>query len=378
MEELITNKNMSLVMNCIFKSEKISRSEIAKELGLTKASLTEIVKKLLDTGLIHETQYQAGKIGHPKMGLELDGDNYVILGIRLNRDYIKAIVCSLHGRELYYKSEEIMRTDGAEIVLGRIKEAAADCIVRFKDKRILGIGIAVPGPFNSETNKIILMSGFEGWENIDLKKRLEDEFKLPVIVEHDAVCGALNEYYYGSHAESKVLAYVATDVGIGAGIVAKGLPFKGAMGAAGEFGHTCIDINGPRCVCGNFGCLEGYCSTENLRKASGGQKDAESILYEIKEGDGEYISIFNRMCDYLGVGLVNFINIVNPDTLIITDNIAIPGKKTFERLDKVLAERLLPEIYNNTKLIVKPQDKDYILFGACALVVGELIINKQF
>lgn len=246
---------------------------------------------------------------------------------------------------------------------------------------VLGIGVAIPGPFLSDAETIILMSGFPGWETVDINSELSKEFGLPVFLEHDANCGALAELWYGQVGDNDNMVYVVADLGVGAGIVINGKLYNGDLGIAGEIGHSTIDYSGPKCECGNCGCLELYCSTKVLLQeykketasqpeySGSGSKTVEEVLKCVANGDPLARKVFKRVATFLGIGLVNVVNSFNPGLIVIGDRITLAGDYLLEVVDEVLKARLLKPIYDRVEIRLGSFIKDPILYGASALVL---------
>ena len=375
---IIKEDNAALVLRLIYESDGISRLGLSNLTGLTQAGITKIVQRLLEIDIVSESPTSTAIRGRPQVTLNLNRAQFVTMGIRLNRHYIRLSICDLGGHLIEQSEVQIDASMGVNKALVEMKTLILKYTKKFEDKHILGIGVAVPGPFLVKEQKILLMSGFEGWGKVALKKDLEEACKLPVMIEHDALCGALNEYYYEEHCQSDTVIFVAADKGVGAGILIEGEPFHGTIGTAGEFGHASIDYNGKKCVCGNRGCLEMFCSTNTIvQKYGDSSKTATEILLEAKNKHTYARQIFEETSRYLGIGLVNLVYTFNPKTIVVSDTLAIPSDLLYQNIDCVLKERLLPDIYHHTKLIVRPPDKDYMLWGANALVLRRLFTNSD-
>ncbi|NLG24006.1 MAG: ROK family protein [Clostridiales bacterium] len=252
---------------------------------------------------------------------------------------------------------------------------------------VMGIGVAVPGPFDYNSQRITLMSGFPGWDRIDIQRELAEEFGIPVFMDHDAKCGALAEMWHGVHRMSNNLLYICADRGVGAGFILDGKIYRGRTGFAGEIGHTSINMFGPICECGNHGCLELYCSTnaleEEYRREGFSLTDsprtdvsrvtAKDILRAVRGGDPLATRVYERVVSYLAFGAVNVVNSLNPEVLIFGDKMIEGGELFIETARKVLRNYLLPEVYDNLILDVSTLEGDPMLLGASVLVFEELL-----
>lgn len=169
---------------------------------------------------------------------------------------------------------------------------------------------------------------------------------------------------------------------IGTGIVIDGEIYHGAMGIAGEIGHTCIDINGAKCICGNRGCLDLYASSaallnninEDYRKQDKPPVTLAQVEELLRQKDEVCIRNFEKICKYIGYSIVNLVNLINPDIVVIGDEIpAIAPELTREMVSDVVWKSILPQLRDSLKLIVNTEARDDILAGA-----GIIAINKVF
>lgn len=374
--------NRALVMRLIHKMEVCSRAELAKQSGLTKASITVITQQLIDAGVVKEVGLISGTKGRRSIGLTLEWDRYLCIGIRLTRQNIHAGLFDIAGK--LYAEEECAISEHAtpEDAMDLVKGLVRSLIHRADSRAILGIGLALPGPIIYEENSIAFMSAFPGWENVNVKEILYEEFHIPILIEHDALCFAQSEWRKCDQNDYRLLLCVLAGQGVGAGIIDGGRPVRGALGCAGEIGHMSLNPNGPRCDCGNFGCMEKYASTLALEQEIalalksrpehplyGTKPRFQDIIQAVKAGDELAVRLFTRAGEYLGYGLVNLINLLNPDIVIVTDSLAECKELLQTVLQDTLAQRLSPKILSRTKLVVKPSDHCQAIKAATSLIV---------
>jgi predicted NBD/HSP70 family sugar kinase len=226
------------------------------------------------------------------------------------------------------------------------------------------------------------MSAFPGWENVSIKKELFEAFGIPVLLEHDGLCFALSEWWDRDSQDYQLMVCVLAGQGVGAGIVESGRPIRGALGCAGEMGHMSLDVHGPRCDCGNYGCLEKYVSTLALEKRMaealkarpkhplyGRAPGYREILKAVREGDALATQLFTEAATYLGYGIVNMINLLNPDIVVVTDSLAECNELMQQVLDLTVRSRLSEKILSRTKLVVKPSSEYLAMQAATSLIV---------
>ncbi len=374
--------NRSLVMRLIHKMEVCSRAELAKQSGLTKASITVITQQLIDAGVVKEVGLISGEKGRRSIGLTLELDRYLCIGIRLTRQNIHAGLFDIAG-EIYAEEERAISEHATpEDAMNLVKELVRNLILRSDSRAILGIGLALPGPIIYEENSMAFMSAFPGWENVNVKEILYEEFRMPILLEHDALCFAQSEWRKCDQDDYRLLLCVLAGQGVGAGIIDGGRPVRGALGCAGEIGHMSLNPSGPRCDCGNYGCMEKYASTLALEREMalalksrpehplhGTKPHFQDIVRAVKAGDELAARLFTRAGEYLGYGLVNLINLLNPDIVIVTDSLAECTELLQTVLQDTLAQRLSPKILSRTKLVVKPSDQCQAIKAATSLIV---------
>jgi predicted NBD/HSP70 family sugar kinase len=381
----IQEMNRSLVLRLIRRLNICSRAVIAKETGLKQATVTNIVNDLIKFGLVKETGIISGKKGRRSIGITLDDQKFSVIGLRLTRKYYSIGLFGLNGGIKYKDTKAIKIKNGSRTALEKIKKSILDLINK-SNNEILVLCMTVPGPFIESEGKIVVMSEFPGWENINLYKELKSYLKIPVHLEHDANAGALAEWYAMSPNElPKNMVYIAAGQGIGSGIIYNGKIFKGAQGIAGEIGHMSIEYDGIECECGRKGCLTKYFSTIALvREAKKGLKyhpesilnkrcDFDNIVYAVKKNDMYARDIFQKILKYLVVGLVNVINIFDPDKIIIGDEFARFDNELLEHLKSEISKVVIPSIYNRITFSISNRKEDPAFIGAGYLAINRVI-----
>jgi glucokinase len=240
---------------------------------------------------------------------------------------------------------------GREQVLWNIVNAV-EAVIGNVDRTLLkGLAIGVPAPINPSSGTIFTIPGLKEWDNFPLAEYLRQKLSLPVFVENDANLAALGEYTFGvgGGKDYRCLVYLTISTGVGTGIIYKGQFFEGSNGFAGELGHTTVDVNGERCVCGNTGCLAHYVCGGAIRNQAINllQNGADSVLREwcngdltkitskmvgeaAQQGDQTALELLQRTGKYLGAGVTNIIHAFNPDVIVIGGGVAQIGAPLFE------------------------------------------------
>ena len=274
---------------------------------------------------------------------------------------------------------------GASAVLERIVSDARSLMQKYGS--CCAVGVAVPGPYLRREGRIAVMTEFAGWEKIDICKQLGAAFEQPVFVEHDANAGALGEWSRSANiGRDDVLVHLLASEGIGAGVVIGGKIISGYRGIFGEIGHMSINAMGPRCLCGNRGCLEMYCSALALvRDVQAGLPEhpessltseqkitAEVIFRHMNAGDAYSRSAVLRTGHSLGCGVANLVNIYDPKEIVISDVMSGGGEVMLQAIREAAKERLLPEVWRDLTIRYSAVPEDLILYGAASVAIDKI------
>lgn len=385
--ESVLNSNLRLVVRSILDMENPTRISLAKSLDLSQSAITKIVNRLQKSQLVQESRCIDTDRGRKPIKLLVNTELAISLAVRINRNYISAILCSIDGKVLYRARHKISADEGIQAAMVTLKSLITKTLEQAK-LQVWSIGIALPGPLDVRRERIAMMSGFPGWNEVDLKKELEAEFHLPVFLDHDANCGARAETWYGEYRHCKSLVYILCDRGIGVGFVLGDDVYENPRGFTGEFGHMSINCFGPKCECGNHGCLELYASTVALEREYQRELfengfdhtemvDAPDICKLVEQGDEVARRAFARVSRYLAFGMVSLINLLNPETVVFDDRITEGGAYFLEVVKDTLKKHLLPSVYDELQVNVSTLNGDGVLLGAGALTFEQLLENPD-
>ncbi|MCD9024991.1 ROK family protein [Cohnella silvisoli] len=308
----------------------------------------------------------------------------VYAGIDLGGTKILAVILDESGTILNKSEQSTDAQEGSEAVIQRMIQLIKDCLE--PSYQLTGIGVATAGTLNAQEGIVALASNL-GWNQVPLGKRLEQAFGVPVNLENDANAAAYGEWAAGAGRGTKNCVYVTVSTGIGAGIVSAGRLIRGRDSSAGELGHITIDWNGPRCLCGNVGCLELYASgTAIARRAQqlATQFPEEALMLTGRAGtnpitsrhvaeaasNGDELSakILREAGQALGAGLVSIIHVMNPEVLIVGGGAASIGAPLLDPMHQVIAERGISSMAAGVKVVSPSLGKEAGAIGAALLV----------
>lgn len=280
-----------------------------------------------------------------------------IVGVDLGGTNVSVGLLPMEGGEVL--GLRTLRTEaqrGAKFVVDRMVEMVEASIAQVLSQHggtraeVAGVGIGAPGPLNRVTGTVIHAPNM-GWRNFPLRDLIANAVKLPAALDNDANCATFGEWWQGAGRDVNTLVGVTLGTGIGGGIVLNGALYHGCSDIAGEIGHMTIEANGRRCKCGNYGCLEQYASGTAiaLRAVEGIEAGAETVLVDLVKGRLDQISaatvyqgvllqdpfateVMKETAKFLGAGVANLINILNPEMVVISGGVTQAGEYLFEPL----------------------------------------------
>ncbi|HRR90880.1 MAG TPA: ROK family protein [bacterium] len=379
--------NRSLVLQTIRAHSPISRIELTELTTLTPTTITSLVDEFIKYGLVKEIGNIKGGVGRSRTLISINSEAYYVLGIDLARTSISAGIVDLAGNLLTVKRVSSDLNQHFPVTLNTLEETIHSLLDEISSQikeKIIAIGIGSPGPLSPSKGVIISPPNFTGWSNIPLKEIMEREFGLPTFIENDAKACALGERWFGCCKNTDNFVYLAVGTGVGAGIIIDGDIYRGEGELAGEIGHTTIDINGPRCSCGNYGCLEIYTSVisliDRIEKEEGlkslirdGHIETLSSFYRsAREGNIRAVEILNDYCFWVGVGVVNIINTLSPSAVVLGREALINGSDLIiPRVEKVVAERSFFITSQQTRILASSIGQDTGVIGAATIALQE-------
>lgn len=288
----------------------------------------------------------------------------MVVGIDLGGTKIAGVLTSPSGKILMDVNIPTEAHKGKKQVINNIKKAI-DMLMKSRKVKLKAIGIGAPGPILYEKGIVFDAPNLPGWKRVNLKKVLEKEYDVPVFVDNDANCAALAEAWFGAGKMAENFIYMTVSTGIGGGIIINKHIYRGRLGSAGEFGHMIIDSKGPKCGCGNNGCLETLASGTALKRITG----MEGIAVELaaRQGNKEAKKAVQEIVHHLSIGIGNLVNIFNPELIVIGGGVSNMRELIFTPLRKEFKKHALNLPARSVKIVkAKLGDKAGML-GAAAL-----------
>ena len=351
--------NRSLVLQTLFHQGAMSRADLARETGLTRVTISDLVAELIADGFVVEKGVrEASGPGKPAILVDLDRDGHRIVGIDLSdSDSFIGAVLTLDG-DIVARREVAL--PAADDVVATVVQLARE-LVADSHAPVLGIGVGTPGVVDD--HGVILTAPHFGWAGFDLEGALQSALGLPVLVANDANAAVLAEYTFGGAGDDVLLVKVGR--GVGSGLLAGGQPMRGSRHAAGEIGHVTVGTDGgPLCVCGKVGCLEAWLSVPALsaRIAEASADALEGILRDAGER--------------LGIALAPVVGVLDLSEIVLAGPPELLDGPLAQATVETLRTRTLAQFHDGVRVRMTEQGQDIVLRGAAVMVLsGQLGVS---
>lgn len=393
-QEDLRNHNLSVTLDTLLRAQKpMSRADLAKETGLTKATLSLLASMLIESGVVQEGEpVVSTTYGRPSTPLEIRGGSIAGIGLQINTDGYGCLALDLNGDTLgrEWVSEDMTGTDPYEI-FAKLDAMTFPLESRLKRRgcKVVGAGFALPGIVTDDM--WLLVARNLGWENVNLT-RFNVVRRLDVVAGNEAKMAAIAQIpgYATERApflnvvdRTDSFIYLSADIGIGGAVVRDGEVVMGSHGFAGEIGHLSVAMDGPLCSCGRHGCLEAFAGRRALVEAAGIAEDGDAtsseaidmFLQRWRAGDSDVAKVVDQAADALVSAIASAVNLVDVDTVLLGGLWTHFG----DELATVLEGRLRSEIlgYPNVKIrvFVPPVALHPSLYGAAEMGLRRFIEN---
>tara|TARA_R110002020_G_scaffold152794_6_gene331132 strand:- start:68264 stop:69403 length:1140 start_codon:yes stop_codon:yes gene_type:complete len=350
------NHNRSLVLQTLYRQGELSRADIARETGLTRVTISDLVAELIVDGLIVEIGHREGsRPGKPATMLELNAEAFDIIGIDLS-DYsmFRGAVMDLHGGIRHRHDIPLAESTGADATAKVI--SLIDALVATVSRPVLGIGVGSPGVV--DLAGVVLSAPNLGWTDLPLQSMLAERFDHPVVVANDANVAALAEHSFGGAASDMMLVKVGH--GVGAGLLLGGIPLFGSTFAAGEIGHVVVGTDGGmECVCGKIGCLETWLATPRLDTA-----------LAAASGDDARNTVLAEAGQRLGIALAPVVGALNLSEIVLSGPTSLLEGALHSATVETLRNRTMAKFHGDLTVRMTALGEDIVMRGAAVMVLS--------
>ncbi|ABY92387.1 ROK family transcriptional regulator [Thermoanaerobacter sp. X514] len=387
--KLLKGMNESVILNIIRKMGPISRADIAKETNLTPPTVTNIVNKLIAENIVMEYKVGESNGGRPPVLIKLNPDFMSIIVIHISTYNLHQYTLDAELKTKKKEKNSIRGLKQEEVL--ELLTSVLDKAIKVSPQNVSGIGIVVRGPVKMKEGISVFAPNI-GWRNVPLKSIVEEKFGVPTYVINDVRAMALGEFHMGKAKDVENMIFLKVGYGIGSAILINGRIYTGASDGAGEIGHTTIDVAGPQCSCGNYGCFEALASEKALVNlvVKSIKEGMDSIVYQMAEGmldsvtpemiyeaaklnDKLAVNALKTIGRYLGIGIANTINTFNPELILIGGGIVQARELIEDIIIETAKKRTFENSFSSCRIAFAELGDDATLIGAANMVMDEVL-----
>lgn len=365
---IMREHNVQIVLSEIMNNPEVSRAEISKKTKLNKATVSEIVRDLIDNDYVVETGIGNGSSagGRKPILLKINMLGGFSLSFDIRYDKISYMINFLNGEMTRYDSKMIEITrdnivDEISVIVKKIKNGLPETPFG-----IIGLALSIHGIISD--NQIIFTPKYD-IDEVDLASELESKLNMPIYIENEANLAALAEASMDNDHTNLITCSIHT--GVGAGIIIDEKLYRGHEGRSGEIGHTILYPNGLKCSCGNLGCIEQYCSeTAVLNFYREEKQNSDLIITDLikdyENGDTVTVELIKEFTKNLSIGLMSLMGVFGPEIIYVSS----PLIHKLPILLEEVKEQLKGTIYND--ITIAPSKN-----GHHASLIGATVMNIQ-
>lgn len=385
--ELLKDINRARVLDILLQSRVISRPQLAKTSGLSRATIAVLIDELLEMGLVREGGLGDSGGGRPPVMLEFNPHAALALGARLRDNRWGIVLTDLDARVVRRLDVPLVDLSPVSAVAA-LQAGAAEITQGIDPTRLLpAMGLGTPGLVDMKAG-LVKTAVDVNWFDVPIGAMAQAALGMPVYVANRSKVGALAELWSGRDQNLQNLLYISIGTGIAAGVVIQGQLYTGANSSAGELGHVTVVPDGPLCGCGNRGCLQALASgpaianraREQLRQSPHhrllelveGHPErivAETVFAAAEESDPLALAVVEEAAVYLGIAVANLINLFNPELIVLGGPVGQRGHILLETIQAEAHRRAMAYPLAAARIVTSTLGPDAGAIGAAVLVL---------
>jgi predicted NBD/HSP70 family sugar kinase len=382
--DAIRRHNLSLVLDHIHRDGALTRAELTQRLAVSRSTMGALVADLIDLGLVDEVVPTGGSgVGRPSHVVGPHGDGPYVVAVDIDVTQVVTAAVGIGGavlaRRVVTTGVEASAPDNvARIVAESVAQVGEDT---GRTRPPVGIGVSVPGTVDRSTGRVAVAPNLE-WHDVEFASLLAAAVPdyAHIVVGNDADLAVLAEHRRGMVRGVDDVVFLLGRVGVGAGIIAGGLPLHGYVGYAGEIGHNVVDVSGPPCHCGKRGCVETYIGEGALLRLAGrpqppSDEATAAVFADARRNDPVALTAVREVAESLGRAIASLVNTLNPQRVLL-------GGYLSELLDiagpeiEAAVRRFAVESPGRTVELLHPTfGADSALLGAAEVAFAELLTD---
>ncbi len=371
-------KNAVTLLHLLLKKEGISRVELSRMTGLTKTTVSAIIKEFISLGIVEESSaVLTGNVGKSPTPLYIKADAVYTMGVHLGRERVRTALMDARMNLILKKKSTPYEKKNSEDILRKLFFSIKNIMDEAKRRgiKVGAIGIGIPGPLDAQTGVVKRPPKFKGWKDVPLGEIVHEKYQLPTWIENDANVGALAEKWYGGGKQIKNFMYVLANEGIGAGIVIEDELYQGAYDYVGEIGHNLFYDRGK------FRYLEDIAGADLLIKRARAKgldvnsiKDISKVL-QTQRGRKVLGPVVKKSATWIGATLINAVHVVGPQTVFVGGKMAVLGDTLIQPIREIFSQYLFGD--QKVDVMLSEMSEDAVTVGAAIYATTKWLENKS-
>jgi predicted NBD/HSP70 family sugar kinase len=379
----LRRENRAAVLWSLYFSQPGTRQDLSAATGLSSASVTSVVRELLNEGIVIEAGSVDSDGGRPRVMLEVNPDHGYVIGADIGETRVRVELFDLAMRERAKADYPLNpREHDVDVVVEGILSGLNSVLSEsgVEPAAVLGVGVGIPGIVEQRPEALVHGQTY-GWEAVPLERLLRAGTDLPLHIENGAKTMGQAELWFGAGrgARNAVVALIGS--GVGVSLISGGATYRGATSSAAEWGHTTIMVDGRKCRCGSAGCLEAYVGAQAILERYGrpttgnDEESALAALVDAADTAPLAAAILDETADYLGAGIGSLINLFNPERVILGGWAGLLlGRRLLPAIRDSARRHSLRHPFAATSLELGQLGPEAVAFGAATLPV-EAFLN---
>jgi predicted NBD/HSP70 family sugar kinase len=382
--------NQALMLELVRTRGPLSRSELGRMGRLNLAIVSRLAERLISEGLVREIGTGPSTGGRKPTLLDLIPEARCAVGVNVGTRTISLVITDMHGTIRKRAKEPSRMALGPDALMQQVGDVVHGALADLPPDlgEVIGIGMALPAPILDPAESTFSPPSYPGWGELRIGERTEDRFGLPVLLDNDANAAAVGEHLYGAGRGVRDMFYLIAHRGIGGAALVNGALYRGTHGGAGEIGHTVVDLDGPRCGCGRYGCLEAFAGRgaiarrasralklagrQSLAGCEPGEISAATVIEAGLAGDSLAQRILEETGEYLGLGIVSAVNVLDPEVVVVGGSTMRAGDLVLEAATRVVRSRALRGLAERVRIVMGELGDDGGAVGAASIVLRGL------
>ncbi len=384
--------NESALLRIVWNEKVSTRRELSHKTSLTPNTVSSIVNNLISRGIFTLTGKEGSTGGRQPDIISFNPRCRLAMGISIGVYRTKGLITDLYGNKIKEINRQTPNMEERQDVLSRTSAVIDELLSDFASRDLIhGVGVSFPGTVNHTTGIVMDSSILGNARHVNIKRYIEERYRIPALVENNVNLCALNEALLGAGRNKRIVLFVFAGYGIGSGLAINGEIYDGARDSAGNLGHLVIEPNGRKCYCGSYGCLETVASFPALfedfqGKVKMGAKTLHTSVIDrpfsvqavgeifdwAREGDNLAVDLINTVGLYIGIATANLIGILNPDIVVFGGEYSEIKDLIIGPIQNAVKSRAWITI-KDTKMVFSSSGFDADLWGAVAMVIRDFI-----